>query len=352
MNKGAFHGEELYRALRDRRTVAPLIARDPSLTIADAYAISLDALARRRADGERVVGKKIGVTSKAVQDMLGGHQPDFGFLTDRMWVPNVDGVAEIDIAARGLIQPRAEAEIAFILKSQLVGPGVTAADVIAATQSIAPCFEIVDSRIDDWKIKIVDTVADNASCGVYVIGARDDNWVTARPFWNQHAYYVTNVDSDYEVGYGTPNYAPYAKDDYNSFRQQAPGKTGALQASNLRVKAQELCQEGCGAVTVRFQVENQSKAIAADKTVPLALYGVSAAGKASLIDDLTLGVDLGPGEITDTYELTVGPSVWTKFESFVVVVDDPAISGLKNGMSQECDETDNAAKIPLVEVCP
>jgi 2-oxopent-4-enoate/cis-2-oxohex-4-enoate hydratase len=170
MNKAALYGEELYRALRERRTVAPLIARDPALTIADAYAISLDALARRQADGERVVGKKIGVTSKAVQDMLGVHQPDFGFLTDRMWV-----AGDIDIAALGLIQPRAEAEIAFILKSQLVGPGVTAADVIAATESIAPCFEIVDSRIADWKIGIVDTVADNASCGVFVIGdARAD----------------------------------------------------------------------------------------------------------------------------------------------------------------------------------
>ncbi len=170
MSKAAHYGEELYRALRERRTVAPLIARDPSLTIADAYAISLDALARRLADGERVVGKKIGVTSKAVQDMLGVHQPDFGFLTDRMWV-----TGDIDIEALGLIQPRAEAEIAFILKSQLVGPGVTAADVIAATASIAPCFEIVDSRIADWKIGIVDTVADNASCGVFVIGdARAD----------------------------------------------------------------------------------------------------------------------------------------------------------------------------------
>ena len=170
MNTSAHYGEELYRALRDRRTVAPLIARDPSLTIADAYAISLDVLARRRADGERVIGKKIGVTSKAVQDMLGVHQPDFGFLTDRMWV-----TGDIDIEAHGLIQPRAEAEIAFILKSRLVGPGVTAADVIAATESIAPCFEIVDSRIADWKIGIVDTVADNASCGVFVIGeARAD----------------------------------------------------------------------------------------------------------------------------------------------------------------------------------
>ncbi len=165
MDKAAHYGEELYRALRDRRTVEPLIARDPSLTIDDAYAISLDALARRKQDGEKVIGKKIGVTSKAVQDMLGVHQPDFGFLTDRMHV-----IGDISIDAHGLIQPRAEAEIAFILKDSLNGPGVTAADVIAATDYIAPCFEIVDSRIANWKIGIVDTVADNASCGVFVIG--------------------------------------------------------------------------------------------------------------------------------------------------------------------------------------
>jgi len=162
--------DELYHALREGRTVPPLIARHPELTIDDAYAISLGALARRQADGERVVGKKIGVTSKAVQDMLGVHQPDFGFLTDRMFVEG-----DIDVAANGLIQPRAEAEIGFILKDGLKGPGVTAEQVIAATEAIVPCFEIVDSRIDDWKIAIVDTVADNASCGVYVLGeARAD----------------------------------------------------------------------------------------------------------------------------------------------------------------------------------
>ena len=164
------HASDLYAALREARTLPPLSARDPGLTIDGAYAISLNVLARRKADGERVVGKKIGVTSKAVQDMLGVHQPDFGFLTDRMRVGE-----EIDIAANALIQPRAEAEIAFILKADLIGPGVTARDVIDATTSIAPCFEIVDSRIEDWKIGIVDTVADNASCGVFVIGdARAD----------------------------------------------------------------------------------------------------------------------------------------------------------------------------------
>lgn len=165
MDKAAKYGQELHEALRDRRTVPPLIQRDPTLTIDNAYAISLDFLARRRKDGERVVGKKIGVTSKAVQDMLGVHQPDFGFLTDWM---HVDG--DIDVDAKALIAPRAEAEIAFMLKHPLVGPGVTSADVIAATESIAPCFEIVDSRITDWKIGIVDTVSDNASCGVFVIG--------------------------------------------------------------------------------------------------------------------------------------------------------------------------------------
>jgi len=157
---------ELYAALRAGRVVAPLAARDQSLTIDDAYAISLDVLRRRQADGERVVGKKIGVTSKAVQDMLGVHQPDFGFLTDRMWIEN----ETIDIAAHHLIQPRAEAEIAFFLKDGLNGLGITAQDVLAATESVAPCFEIVDSRIADWKIGIIDTVADNASCGVFVIG--------------------------------------------------------------------------------------------------------------------------------------------------------------------------------------
>jgi 2-oxopent-4-enoate/cis-2-oxohex-4-enoate hydratase len=178
----ALHGEQLYSALREGRMLAPLIARDPALTIDDAYAISLDFLARRRADGERVIGKKIGVTSKAVQDMLGVHQPDFGFLTDAMLVEG-----DIDIAARRLIQPRAEAEIAFILAEPLAGPGVTAEQVLAATAAIAPCFEIVDSRITDWKIGIVDTVADNASCGVFVLGeARADPRVHDLP-----ALYVT-----------------------------------------------------------------------------------------------------------------------------------------------------------------
>ncbi|MFM8481441.1 MAG: 2-keto-4-pentenoate hydratase [Gammaproteobacteria bacterium] len=158
---------DLHAAWRERRTLPPLRTCHPWLTIDDAYAISLGFMARRTAAGERIVGKKIGVTSKAVQDMLGVHQPDFGFLTDAM---QVDDGGTVVISER-MIQPRAEAEIALILGSALKGPGVTEADVLAATASVAACFEIVDSRIDRWDIRIVDTVADNASCGLFVLGA-------------------------------------------------------------------------------------------------------------------------------------------------------------------------------------
>lgn len=157
---------ELHDALTARRTVPPLRSRHPELDVDAAYAISLAFLERRLAGGERLIGKKIGVTSKAVQDMLGVHQPDFGFLTDAMQVANGGVVA---IATR-MIQPRAEAEIAFMLSADLEGPGVSPQDVLAATRWVAPCFEIVDSRIADWDIGIVDTVADNASCGVFVLG--------------------------------------------------------------------------------------------------------------------------------------------------------------------------------------
>tara|TARA_B110001454_G_scaffold215106_1_gene235955 strand:- start:353 stop:1147 length:795 start_codon:yes stop_codon:yes gene_type:complete len=155
----------LFDALRGNRTVLPL-REQADLTIDDAYAISLATLALREADGERVIGKKIGATSKVVQDMLGVNQPDFGFLTDRM---QLQQNTPCPIGGH-LIAPRAEAEIAFILKDDLVGPGVTDAQVLDATEAVCACFEIVDSRISAWDIQIVDTVADNASCGVFVLG--------------------------------------------------------------------------------------------------------------------------------------------------------------------------------------
>ncbi|MBB1606084.1 MULTISPECIES: 2-oxopent-4-enoate hydratase [unclassified Pseudomonas] len=158
---------ELYRAQRQAEAVEPLTARYPQLSVEDAYAIQQLLMTRRLEDGERVVGKKIGVTSQAVMGLLGVDQPDFGILTDAM---TFNGGAAIPAA--GLIQPKAEGEIAFVLKHDLQGPGVTVADVLRATEGVMACFEIVDSRIRDWKIRIQDTVADNASCGVFVLSDR------------------------------------------------------------------------------------------------------------------------------------------------------------------------------------
>lgn len=156
-------GDELYAALTERRTIEPLTNTYSDITIEDAYQVSLRLLANRTRAGERVIGKKIGVTSEAVMDMLDVRQPDFGFLTDAMRHDGEMPISEL------LIQPRAEGELAFVLKSDLVGPGITNAQVLAATEAVLPCFEVVDSRISDWRIKIQDTVADNASCGLFTI---------------------------------------------------------------------------------------------------------------------------------------------------------------------------------------
>lgn len=156
-------GDELYEALTNMTTLAPLTERFPEITIDDAYYISLQMLERRIQAGEKVIGKKIGVTSKAVQNMLNVFQPDFGYLTDKM-------VYSGDMPiSKHLVQAKAEGEIAFRLKRDLVGPGISNADVLAATECVMPCFEVVDSRIENWNIKIQDTVADNASCGLFVV---------------------------------------------------------------------------------------------------------------------------------------------------------------------------------------
>lgn len=159
-------GDELYDALTQRHTLRPFTERFDDISIEDAYHISLRMVERRVQGGETIIGKKIGVTSRAVQSMLNVHQPDFGYLTDSMAYSEGQ---EMPISER-LIQPKAEGEIAFILKKDLMGPGVTNADVLAATDCVIPCFEVVDSRIENWQIKIQDTVADNASCGLFILG--------------------------------------------------------------------------------------------------------------------------------------------------------------------------------------
>ncbi len=159
------YGEELYRALRERFVVTPLTEREPDITIDDAYRIQLAIVARKLArEGVTHIGKKIGVTSEVVMKMLNVNQPDFGHLTSEMALRDGD-TAPTDT----MLQPRAEGEIAFVLAKDIRGPGVTPDDVLAATDSVKACFEIVDSRIRDWKIKIQDTVADNASSGMLVV---------------------------------------------------------------------------------------------------------------------------------------------------------------------------------------
>jgi 2-keto-4-pentenoate hydratase len=156
----------LHKAEHTLEPITPLTEQYPEMDIADAYAVQLEGIRERtEAHGGQIVGWKVGLTSKAMQQMLGVDQPDFGHLLDNM---RMDEGTDIDCAE--MIWPRVEPEIAFQLKADLKGPGVTAADVIAATEYLIPALEVIDSRVKDWKIKLCDTIADNASCGRFVLG--------------------------------------------------------------------------------------------------------------------------------------------------------------------------------------
>jgi 2-keto-4-pentenoate hydratase len=161
------HAERLLEAHAARRPIAPLTEQDPQLTLADAYAIQSAVIDAQVRDGARVVGRKVGLTSKPMQEMLGVDEPDFGVLLDGMAVED-GGVVALD----RLLQPRAEAEIAFLMQADVEGPNATAASVIPAIAGALPAIEIIDSRVADWKIRLVDTVADNASSGMFVLGAQ------------------------------------------------------------------------------------------------------------------------------------------------------------------------------------
>jgi 2-oxopent-4-enoate/cis-2-oxohex-4-enoate hydratase len=158
-------GDELFESLNSRTAIEPLTDRAPDLTVAEAYQIQEHVIRRRLALGDRIIGKKIGLTSRVVQRALGVNEPDFGQLLASM-------VATDSIEVATLIKPRAEGEIAFLLGRDLTGPGVSNADVLYATRAVLPCFEIVDSRIRDWRIKLQDTVADNGSAAMLVLGER------------------------------------------------------------------------------------------------------------------------------------------------------------------------------------
>jgi 2-keto-4-pentenoate hydratase len=151
-------GRQLYEAERARQAVPQVSAGRPWLGPAEAYRVQQEVVRRRMATGETIVGWKIGLTSEAMRRQLNVDQPDYGpILSGYMVAP---GTA---IPVGELIQPRIEAEIAFVLRAPLRGPGVTAADVLASTEGVAAALEIIDSRIEAWKLTLPDTIADLAS---------------------------------------------------------------------------------------------------------------------------------------------------------------------------------------------
>lgn len=156
--------EELYIAETSRTPIEALTVRYPEITNEDAYQVQLAGMNMRIADGHTIVGRKIGLTSKAMQTGLGVFEPDYGYITDRMML--LEGE---DLSLDSVIAPKVEAEIAFVLQEDISGPGVTLAQVLKATAGIMPAFEIIDTRIKDWKIKIQDTIADGASIGRIIV---------------------------------------------------------------------------------------------------------------------------------------------------------------------------------------
>ena len=157
----------LLAAELSRKPIPPLTESDRGITVDEAYRVQLLMMGMKKSSGQVVVGKKIGITSRAMQVMLGVSEPDYGHILDGMVVAEGEMIRTAD-----LIQPRIEGEIAFILKEDLQGPGVTLADVIRCSEGVIPALEVIDSRIMDWKIKLPDTVADNASSARIVLGGK------------------------------------------------------------------------------------------------------------------------------------------------------------------------------------
>ena len=156
---------DLAEAERSRNPLDPLTAGHPDIDVVDAYEIQLINIRQRIAEGARVVGHKVGLSSEAMQKMMGVDEPDYGHLLADMEV-----FSDVPVPAARYLFPRVEVEVGFILADDLPGEGCTEDDVLAATAAYAPAIELIDTRIKDWKIALCDTIADNASSAGFVLG--------------------------------------------------------------------------------------------------------------------------------------------------------------------------------------
>jgi 2-keto-4-pentenoate hydratase len=169
MLSGAIRDElaaDLAQAERSREPIRPLAAAHPEIDVVDAYEIQLINIRQRVAEGARVVGHKVGLSSLAMQQMMGVDEPDYGHLLDEMQV-----FEDTPVKAAKYLYPRVEVEVGFILADDLAGAGCTEDDVLKATAALVPAIELIDTRITDWKIALCDTIADNASSAGFVLGA-------------------------------------------------------------------------------------------------------------------------------------------------------------------------------------
>ena len=157
---------DLAQAERSRVPIAPLTSGQPTIDVVDAYEIQLINIRQRVAEGARVVGHKVGLSSLAMQQMMGVDEPDYGHLLDEMQV-----FEDIPVKADRYLYPRVEVEVGFILAHDLPGAKCTEDHVVAATEALVPSIELIDTRITDWKIALCDTIADNASSAGFVLGA-------------------------------------------------------------------------------------------------------------------------------------------------------------------------------------
>lgn len=155
----------IVKAEKEVKSIKKISETYENITLEDSYAIQKEVFNIKEENGEKIIGKKIGLTSKGIQEQIGVFEPDFSLITDKNILMPYDSLKMSE-----LINPRLEPEIAFVLKEDLKGPIVSIWDVIRATEGIFPAFEIVDTRFQDYDFTIFDTISDSASYGRIIVG--------------------------------------------------------------------------------------------------------------------------------------------------------------------------------------